>query len=329
MVVAQATLLRSLLPALLLCFTLSCVSGAEDALRRPAQNTTSNLLFNRLSRETPALLFSPQRNKECAVRISPTWPKVDDSTCFTGETNNFIQMHAACYDMWERLPTLNVYSNKIYGVGGVFGHMGKGALMSKADYIILDFVFGAHQEAANILEFGTALGVTSLYLGMVARMRGGQLVTYDYLDTDCRSASVKKGWLDNMHFKQDDLLATRAACKTRGPEELAGTCVPCSASVARDVAGADVFLVDNGEKIREASLYAKYLRRGGVIMVHDHCGPWGEAYEDLLPPFGFKPVYGPFASHIGSCLRAWVRTAGDVLPPPTQRGEACHLFGAA
>jgi hypothetical protein len=72
--------------------------------------------------------------------------------------------------------------------------------------------------------------------------------------------------------------------------------VPCSADVARDVAGADVFLVDNGEKIREASLYAKYLRRGGVIMVHDHCGPWGEAYEDLLPPFGFKPEYGPFAS---------------------------------
>jgi hypothetical protein len=79
-------------------------------------------------------------------------------------------MRAACYDMWERLPTLNVYSNKIYGVGGVFGHMGKGALMSKADYIILDFVFGAHQEAANILEFCTALGVTSLCLQIWRRL---------------------------------------------------------------------------------------------------------------------------------------------------------------
>lgn len=200
---------------------------------------------------------------------------------------------------------------------------------------MLDFVFAAHAEAANIVEFGTALGVTSLYLGMVARMRGGELVTYDYLNslagwaTDCRIPSVRKAWLDNMHFKQDDLLATRQACKTRGPEELAGTCVPCSADVARDVAGADVFLVDNGDKIREASLYAKYLRRGAVIMVHDHCGPWGEAYEALLPPFGFKPMYGPFASHIGSCLRIWVRTSGDVLPPPAKRGEACVLFGAA
>ena len=331
MVVAQshAASRRSLLPALLLCFALGVARGAKHALQLPALNTSSNMLFNRLSRETAALLFSPQRNKECAARISLTWPKVDDGACFTGETTNFVQMHPACYDMWERLPTLNVYSNKIFGVGGVFGHVGKGALMSKSDYIMLDFILAAHADAANIVEFGTALGVTSLYLGMVARMRGGQLVTYDYLNTDCRTASVKRGWLDNMHFKQDDLLATRAACKTRGPEELAGTCVPCSADVARDVAGADVFLVDNGEKIREASLYAKYLRRGAVIMVHDHCGPWGEAYEALLPPFGFLPVYGPFASHIGSCLRAWVRTGSDVLPPPTQRGEACVLFGAA
>jgi hypothetical protein len=67
-------------------------------------------------------------------------------------------------------------SNKIYGVGGMFakhhvtGHMGKGALMSKADYIILDFVFGAHQEAANILEFCTALGVTSLCLQIWRRL---------------------------------------------------------------------------------------------------------------------------------------------------------------
>ena len=327
----QAPRLGSRLPALLLCCLLQAVCGAK----RPPLNTTSNMLFNRLSRETPALLFSPELNKECASRISSTWPKVDDGACFTGTTNNFVQMHPACYDMWERLPTLNVYSNKVHGTGGVFGHVGKGALMSKSDYVMLDFVFAAHAEAANIVEFGTALGVTSLYLGMVARMRGGELVTYDYLNslagwaTDCRIPSVRKAWLDNMHFKQDDLLATRQACKTRGPEELAGTCVPCSADVARDVAGADVFLVDNGDKIREASLYAKYLRRGAVIMVHDHCGPWGEAYEALLPPFGFKPMYGPFASHIGSCLRIWVRTSGDVLPPPAKRGEACVLFGAA
>ena len=294
---------------------------------RTRSNNNTNMFYNTMVREDIIKLFGTDRNKECGLKISPTFPKDPVGECITYPADNSIQAHAACYDLWTYIPKPKQYINKVLSVGGVFGHY---SLMSKADYIMLDFVFRGHRNLKNVVEFGTALGTTTLYLGMVSRMRGGQTTTYDYFKTDCRTTEVKRGWLDNMHFKQADLLSTREVCVQRENLELAGHCTPCDMNIAKDVYKAELLLVDNGEKIREASLFAKYLPVGGVVMVHDHCGPYGEPYESILPRHGFIAKYGDFSSIVESCLRVWERVKeGEGRPNPftAQPTDKCYPIG--
>ncbi len=229
---------------------------------RNADNT--NMFHNELIREHTIHLFDSSNNTACGKLISDTFPQDPRGGCLSYTLGDNIQAHPACYDLWSKLPSAKHFINKVIGFGGVFGSP---SLMSKADYIMLDFLFAGNRYLKNIMEFGTAFGTTSLYLGMVSRMRGGQFITYDYLKTDCRGIEIKRGWLDNMEFKQADILATTQACPRRGALELVGDCTPCAASVTVDVSNTDLLFIDNGEKIREASLYAKYVRLGGFVIV--------------------------------------------------------------
>ncbi len=238
------------------------------------------------------------------------------------ELGDAIQAHPACWQFWDKTKTPTVLSRMslIYGAGGIFGLVAQGTLMSEVDYAALNFVFAANPHfGGNVVEFGTAMGLTSLFLGVTAKLRRGNLVTYDYIDVDCRDERVKHAWLDNMSFKQADILSTRQECPQRGSLQRDGQCVPCNASVAVDVFNTDFLLIDNGEKIHEAALYAKYMKIGSILMVHDHCGPqWTEPYEYTPTKLGFKPQYGDYFASMGSCIRAWVRLTTHAQVPPTE-----------
>ena len=275
-------------------------------------------------------LFDVSLDAKCTAAV---YGEVDKLTCSSRTDGRLLQVHPACWDFWTSTPDVLLRMSQINGAGGIFGLVAQGSLMSEVDYVALNFILAANPETSgNIVEFGTASGLTTLYLGVAAKLRGIMLITYDYIDVDCRDERVKTVWLDNMHFKQADILSTRESCPQRGSLQREGGCTPCSASVAEDVASASMLFVDNGEKIHEASMYAKYLNLGSVIVVHDHCGSqFTEPYEYTLKKFGFHAKYGDYFAAMGSCVRAWVRVsfggANQPEVPPQNEHKLCNDLG--
>ena len=230
--------------------------------------TNTNQHVSLYSRDETILLFDPKWNKKCQDLV---YSRRGRRSCAEKVEGDALQVHPACWQLWKRTPNVLHRMSLVYGAGGIFGFVAQGNLMSEVDYAALNFIFAANPNiGGNIVEFGTAMGLTSLYLGIASKLRGGTFVTYDYLETDCRDERVKAAWLDNMLFKQSDILSTRQECTQRGTAQREGVCVPCDEGVAHDVSQADFLLVDNGEKIHEASVYGKYMKLQSVIIVHDH-----------------------------------------------------------
>ena len=120
------------------------------------------------------------------------------------------------------------------------------------DRIMLDFVLSRHRDTpADIAEFGTFGGVTSLYLGIAAALRGGRLDTFDIVDN--REARVRETFLPNMHFHLGDANAF-------------------GADVVRALEHAGVVLVDHVERLPFFKRAAPHLRADCVVLVHDY-GP--------------------------------------------------------
>lgn len=292
--------------------------------------SNTNQMDSMHNRDTRFNLFDPALEDKCALAV---YGKTNKLKCSMREEGEVLQVHPACWEFWTSTPDVLHRMAQVYGAGGIFGLVAQGSLMSEVDHAALNFILAANPESGGkIVEFGTAMGLTSLYLGMAAKLRDGELITYDYIDVDCRDDRVKTAWLDNMHFKQADILSTREECPSRSSIQRDGKCTPCTSDVAKDVASANIFLVDNGEKIHETSVYAKFLNVGSIIIVHDHCGAqWTEPYEYTLKRFGFHAKYGDYFATMGSCIRAWIRVslgeADNLDLPPESNPERCYDIG--
>ena len=292
--------------------------------------SNSNQFTSLYDREKHLSLFDPKFNAKCEEMVYGAPSAI--TGCAKRTAADALQVHPACWQLWTRTPNVLSRMSQVFGAGGNFGLVAQGTLMSEVDYAALNFVLAANPRiGGDIVEFGTAMGLTSLYLGLASKLRAGTFITYDYLDTDCRDKRVISAWLDNMSFKQADILSTREECAQRSTSQREGLCVPCNRGVANDVSRADFLLVDNGEKIHEASVYAKYMKVDSVLIVHDHCGPqWTEPYEYTLGKFGFEAKYGDYFASMGSCIRAWVRSGPGkfgVADLPSQHEGGCVAFG--
>jgi hypothetical protein len=262
---------------------------------------------------------------ECKARISPTFPH--GSFCWFGDnkfefdekanelpatqtdmTDATLALHPRCHSLLQYTPTLPQLVALNSAARGVFGMDATASLFGQADIFFLHYTLVAFPEARSIVEFGTASGTTSLWLGMAARVRGGVFHTIEYFNNDGRTAASKAAWLEQMNFVQDDLLASRGVCARRSPGELAGTCVPCSRRIAEIVSSSDYLLIDNGDKIREAGLWAKFVPVGGIALVHDNTDTqWDAPYDELFAAQGFTKIFTDIAYSVGSHLRAWRR----------------------
>jgi predicted O-methyltransferase YrrM len=161
--------------------------------------------------------------------------------------------------------------------------------VSQADRIFFEHIFKHNQHIKNIVELGTFLGVTSLYFGMLARLRNGKLTTFDI--EDVRRDYVKKAWLPEMEFILTDVLGTphpRVVELLKQPNTL-------------------IFL-DNGDKSGEILLYTEYNASGNIVVPHDFL-PEGKAEITVphLAKLGYKEYYHDIWTMTGSGCRCFIR----------------------
>ena len=128
------------------------------------------------------------------------------------------------------------------GSRGVFGVPFMSNLLDTGIEYFLDFILASQPNYKSIVEFGTFKGLTSLYLGMSARLRSRakNFQTFDIVDL--RQPHIISSWLDNMNFNAD-------------LEK-----VPLNPDVVKSIINTDFLFVDGGNKHVEAVLYAGLLK---------------------------------------------------------------------
>lgn len=189
----------------------------------------------------------------------------------------------AYLNVWGKdgLPPGVTWANTAFGVA----RSGCG----KGDYLFLDYLFYSFPQLRLAVELGTFRGLTTLWLGVAMQLRGGHVTTFDIADV--RDADIVAAWPANITFRREDVLADNP--NVVGQFGLVGP------------PGVLLFC-DNGDKVREVALYARHLRSGSVLLVHD--------WETEVPPAAvapflteFTPFQHDFAALLQSHLRAWVR----------------------
>jgi len=224
----------------------------------------------------------------------------------------FGTMFSPCnYGQWFGLPDLRQYislrntSRSQFGIGGMPDDR---VLMGHADFIFIDFVL-LRRPWKSIVEFGTWTGLTSLYLGMAARLRQIPFTTYDY--KDFRLDEIKMAWLPAMEFQEVNLLGGAEPAKEGEPigkEALPDKIEPDADVVQRISRDGVLLLVDNGNKVVEANSYCPHLKAGSAFMIHDWgCEVLRSEIQEMLRDCGFVMEGEDVAEMLGSHLRYFVK----------------------
>lgn len=167
----------------------------------------------------------------------------------------------------------------------VFG-VPRGLSAGHGDLLLLDLVLCQHPQWVNLVELGTGSGLTSLYIGISAKLRGGTLHTYDHGNP---APQFKRAWPDCISYHQQDLLSDPAG------------------DVAENIKQAGLVIFDNGDKVKEMQMYLEFLQPGCGFLVHD----WGqEVRPGDMPPLVERHNLQPFlheeAVALQSKFRGWV-----------------------
>lgn len=143
---------------------------------------------------------------------------------------------------------------------------------------------------ARVLELGTYGGGFITALAVHACMIGARVVTYDRMLPDERIAPL--GTSLGVSFRQADIWESEHEIA----ELIAGS-------------GTTYVLCDGGDKPRELAMFARYLKPGDVIAVHDYDAaheidpatvtsrrwwPWGEVTQKVAAPIALANGLEPW-----------------------------------
>jgi hypothetical protein len=201
--------------------------------------------------------------------------------------------NAKCYEEWmNNMPTLYSMLDVLSSSRSTFGSHYTEQAFGHGDKLFVEFVMQRHEYFKNLVEFGTWTGVTSLFFGMIAGLRGGTLTTIDIADQ--RSLPVLNIWLDNMYFHLADLENENNVDK--------GT--------IKALTKADFLFNDGWNKHIEAKIYTDYLPLGAGYLEHDYSYDHTRSQKKyFLNKLGFEIMYEDVAIHFNSCARFWIRTS--------------------
>jgi predicted O-methyltransferase YrrM len=161
--------------------------------------------------------------------------------------------------------------------------------VGRGDMFFFDYVVAKHNQFKEFIELGTFGGVTSLYLGMMAKLRNANFYTFDI--SDRRIECIKNNWLDNMLFMKEDVL------------------ISANEKVIKEIEKDSVLLfIDNGNKIKEFNLYVQYLKVNSVVIVHD----WNEEIREKdvieeIKKYNLIPFHNNIAEDLQSSCRGWIK----------------------
>jgi predicted O-methyltransferase YrrM len=160
---------------------------------------------------------------------------------------------------------------------------------SQADRIYFEHIWKYNPQIKNVVEFGTLLGITSLYFGMFVALRGGKLITFDFVDE--RLKEVKKIWLPEMEYIKMDIL------------------VSAQQKVIEYISKPDTFVfIDNGNKAKEVLLYTEHVANGNIVAVHDWAPEGNEAVSlPHLLNLGYKELFPDIRRMTGTGVRGFIR----------------------
>lgn len=71
--------------------------------------------------------------------------------------------------------------------------------VGRGDMFFFDYVVAKHNQFKEFVEFGTFGGVTSLYIGIMARLRGANFYTFDI--SDKRIECIRNNWLEHVFYE--------------------------------------------------------------------------------------------------------------------------------
>lgn len=124
--------------------------------------------------------------------------------------------------------------------------------MGRGDWLFIDYVLSRNKTLNRAVELGTFRGLTSLYLGICMALRGGGVTTIDRVGIVPNE--VFGAWnyfhYPYIEFEQHDVI-----------KDVEG--------VSRLITPKTLLVCDNGEKDTEAKLYAPYIQKDAIMMVHD------------------------------------------------------------
>ena len=172
---------------------------------------------------------------------------------------------------------------------GISPEKGTSVLVKHEDWLFLDALLASKPEWTNLIELGTYYGLTSLYLGIIAGLRGGQVHTFDNIDQ--RKREIVKMWPDNIHFCHEDIL------KQSNGELVRWLRKPYTFA-----------FLDNGNKPAEVCIYAKHLYPNSGFVAHNFGTEWTEwdiAY--VVKEYGLSHYLWDLAHEMGTSCRAYIR----------------------
>jgi hypothetical protein len=122
-----------------------------------------------------------------------------------------------------------------------------------------DTIFKTLERAGNplrrIIELGTSHGGLSVYLQLYCLVSGAQLVTYD-----------RPGFVPTYIE-----LFGRLGVDYRAADVLGDAATITEIGALLSAPGRCMLLCDNGDKVREFALYARFLKPDDLILAHDYC----------------------------------------------------------
>lgn len=230
-------------------------------------------------------------------QISPLFPKCwenaplykqgfDCGKCSVGKPKDFL--------LWDHQPDLCSYLS----LGGCchYRHFlgndyDDSPQFGWGDVMMMDFAFSAHLNVKNFVEMGTFRGISSLFFGTLANLRGGQFVSFDI--SDHRDSRTRQAWenTSNMKFVVADLLNPNIDSRVMETLVMPNT----------------FYFFDNGDKPKETRYFLKHIAANkSPFCTHD----WGyeitiNDIQAVLTENDYVPFAFAHAEMLGSHVRCF------------------------